>query len=66
MSTTFFYNTWLTIDIQLTRIACMAILQRMGITKEVTDCLKNIGLGTMGTKYYKLFPDLVHQLLATV
>lgn len=38
----------------------------MGIATEVTDSLQRIGLGTMGTKNYKLYLDLVRQFLDTV
>ncbi|KAL1210702.1 hypothetical protein V5N11_030335 [Cardamine amara subsp. amara] len=61
-----FYNAWLGVDIQPTRLADSCAVRRMGIKDDVTKLIMKIGLGTIATTRYDLFPDLVRQFLATV
>ncbi|KAL1203437.1 hypothetical protein V5N11_014363 [Cardamine amara subsp. amara] len=61
----FFYNAWLGVEIKPTRFSDPVALRKMGIREDVQRVLKKIGLGTICTKYYDLFPYLVRQFLAT-
>lgn len=63
---TLYYNAWLKVPIVATRFADPVILRRMRILSDVLTLLDKIGLGTMCTKNYHTYPDLVRQLLATV
>ncbi|KAL1218012.1 hypothetical protein V5N11_012211 [Cardamine amara subsp. amara] len=63
---TLFYNAWLGMEILPTRLADGCAVRRMGIKDDVTKLLTKIGLGTIATTHYELFPDLVRQFLATV
>ncbi|KAL1223465.1 hypothetical protein V5N11_003523 [Cardamine amara subsp. amara] len=63
---TLFYNAWLGVEILPTRLADGCAVRRMGIKDDVTKLLTKIGLGTIATTHYELFPDLVRQFLATV
>ncbi|KAL1193557.1 hypothetical protein V5N11_025754 [Cardamine amara subsp. amara] len=63
---TLFYNAWLGVEILPTRLADGCAVRRMAIKDDVTKLLTKIGLGTIATTHYELFPDLVRQFLATV
>ncbi|KAL1197957.1 hypothetical protein V5N11_013645 [Cardamine amara subsp. amara] len=63
---TMFYNSWLGVEILPTRLADSCAVRRMSIKDDVTKLLTKIGLGTIATTHYELFPDLVRQFLATV
>ncbi|KAL1199576.1 hypothetical protein V5N11_019518 [Cardamine amara subsp. amara] len=63
---TLFYNAWLGVEILPTRLADGCAVRHMGIKDDVTKLLTKIGLGTIATKHYELFLELVPQLLANV
>lgn len=58
---TLFYNAWLKVDINATRLADAQTMRRMGIHDAVLQMLEKIGLGTMCTKHYTAYPDFVCQ-----
>ncbi|KAL1194426.1 hypothetical protein V5N11_010338 [Cardamine amara subsp. amara] len=63
---TLFYNAWIDVEIRPTRFIDNAAIRRMKIQGDVQLALENIGLGTLCTKHYELYPDLVRQFMATV
>ncbi|CAE5962923.1 unnamed protein product [Arabidopsis arenosa] len=63
---TLFYNAWLGVVLKPTRVADMDLMRRMGIETTVLGMLEAIGLGTICTKQYDMFPELVRQFIATV
>ncbi|CAL9222562.1 unnamed protein product [Arabidopsis halleri] len=63
---TLFYNAWLGVVLKPTRVADMDLMRRMGIENTVLGMLEAIGLGTICTKQYDMFPELVRQFIATV
>lgn len=63
---TLFYNAWSKVEIKPTRLADEKTMQMMGIRDDVLRILQKIGLGTICTKQYPVYPDLVRQFVATV
>lgn len=60
-----FYNAWLNVDIKPTRFIDEASGRRLGIRSDLMDMIEKLGLGTMATRPYYLYVDLVRQLMAT-
>ncbi|KFK24389.1 hypothetical protein AALP_AAs71240U000100 [Arabis alpina] len=61
-----FYNQWLSVKMQPTRIADRDALAGLGIYDEVTRLLERSGLGRITTTHHDLYPDLVCQFFATL
>ena len=61
-----FYNAWLGISIEPTKFLDRPILKKLGIEGDVMDMITQLGLGTMPSRAYDLYPDLVRQFMATV
>ena len=61
-----FYNPWLGVSIEPTKFLDRRILKMLGIERDVQDMITQLGLGTMPSHAYDLYPDLVRQFMATV
>lgn len=53
-----YYNAWKGVDIEPTCFTDRATIKRLGIYSDVKDMFKELGLGTMATRSYPLYPIL--------
>ena len=61
-----FYNEWLKVSIEPTRFIEWATKQRLGLETDLEEMITELGLGTMATHFYDLYPELVRQFMASV
>ncbi|KAL0742449.1 hypothetical protein Bca4012_083962 [Brassica carinata] len=60
-----FYNGWLDVSIEPTRFIDQATVRRLGMESDLTDMIRQLGLGPMATHPYDLHFSLVRQFMAT-
>ena len=61
-----FYNEWLKVIIKLTRFIDWATIWRLGLEGDLEEMILELGMGSMATRSYDLYPELVRQFTATV
>ena len=61
-----FYNEWLKVSIEPTRFLDWATTRRLGLETDLVEMVRELGLRTMGTQTYDLYPELVRQFMASV
>ena len=61
-----FYNDWLKVIIEPTRFIDWETIQRLGLEGDLEEMIREVGLESMATRSYDLYPELVRQFMATV
>ncbi|KAF3485833.1 hypothetical protein F2Q69_00053860 [Brassica cretica] len=61
-----FYNAWLGVSIEPTRLIDPYILWKLWIEPDIREMITQLEIGTMVTRAYDLHVDLVRQFMATV
>ena len=61
-----FYNEWLKVIIKPTRFNDWATIWRLELEGDLEEMIRELGMGSMATRSYDLYPKLVRQFMATV
>lgn len=60
-----FYNAWLCVDIEPTHVLDETTVKRFGFLSDLQEMIRQLGFGTMATRPYVLYHNLVRQFIAT-